>query len=401
MTDFLANLVGRSLGALPVVQPRIPSIYEPYRRGGGLLGAHPGVPAREALSAPPPQGGLRRDTDAAPSDPQTREPGVRIVTPLASTRSVLTPETGPETAVSVPEANDLAPEPRGQASEPRTLESGHTLSASVGQTAEHKLSDEASSRSMEAARPFHSSRPMRSPSISRTVSRTEPTRAPEPPTRREEKIDSQGSPLMRATTLQSSPGTAGAGRVLSPTINSAGVSAVEMRGPSNHRALPAQSVQAQSLKARGAGAEHEPALLPRLKQTAIEIPGSRPAFPQSAQSPTPVSPEGSRTARLTSLVAQMAAPAAWRSLGRDSRLGAAGPAMAAVQPPVALRSEAANQRGALPASSAPGPAVEVSIGRVEVRAVFPEPATRRAAPPRSRPTVSLDDYLSQRHRGKR
>ncbi|HME31289.1 MAG TPA: hypothetical protein VKG65_00915 [Terriglobales bacterium] len=41
------------------------------------------------------------------------------------------------------------------------------------------------------------------------------------------------------------------------------------------------------------------------------------------------------------------------------------------------------------------PVMRVTIGRVEVRAVFPAPAPRRAQPARPRPTLSLDDYLKR------
>ena len=43
--------------------------------------------------------------------------------------------------------------------------------------------------------------------------------------------------------------------------------------------------------------------------------------------------------------------------------------------------------------------VQITIGRVEVRAIFPEPSVRRTNSQRSRPAVSLDDYL-KRNRGK-
>jgi len=79
----------------------------------------------------------------------------------------------------------------------------------------------------------------------------------------------------------------------------------------------------------------------------------------------------------------------------------ASPVASAIRPPVAPRSGGVRNPEALPASSAPAPAIQVSIGRVEVRAIFPEPAVRSAPAPRSRPTLSLDDYLNQRNRGKR
>jgi len=75
------------------------------------------------------------------------------------------------------------------------------------------------------------------------------------------------------------------------------------------------------------------------------------------------------------------------------------PVTSAVRPPLAPRPGRAKSPEALPLSSPTQPTVQVSIGRVEVRAIFPERSVRRAPTPRSRPTVSLDDYLHQR--GKR
>ena len=49
--------------------------------------------------------------------------------------------------------------------------------------------------------------------------------------------------------------------------------------------------------------------------------------------------------------------------------------------------------------SAPQAKFQVTIGRVEVRAVFPDPPVRRNTPAPARSTVSLDDYLNRRHRG--
>jgi DNA-binding transcriptional LysR family regulator len=50
-----------------------------------------------------------------------------------------------------------------------------------------------------------------------------------------------------------------------------------------------------------------------------------------------------------------------------------------------------------PANRAPDSesALRVTIGRVEVRAVFPPPTPRRAQAAKPRPTLSLDDYLQR------
>jgi len=52
-------------------------------------------------------------------------------------------------------------------------------------------------------------------------------------------------------------------------------------------------------------------------------------------------------------------------------------------------------------SRAQQPAFQVKIGRVEVRAVFPDPPARRNPPAQARPSLSLDDYLNRRQRGQR
>jgi hypothetical protein len=51
-------------------------------------------------------------------------------------------------------------------------------------------------------------------------------------------------------------------------------------------------------------------------------------------------------------------------------------------------------------SPAAEPAIRVSIGRVEVRAVFPPPPPRRTQTARPKPSLSLDEYLKQRNRGR-
>ncbi len=61
----------------------------------------------------------------------------------------------------------------------------------------------------------------------------------------------------------------------------------------------------------------------------------------------------------------------------------------------AARQAVANPAPQTPANRAPGPEIRVTIGRVEVRAVFPEQHVKRSAPPRFKPSVTLDDYLSR------
>jgi hypothetical protein len=55
----------------------------------------------------------------------------------------------------------------------------------------------------------------------------------------------------------------------------------------------------------------------------------------------------------------------------------------------------------IPTSGTREPEIRVTIGRVDVRAVFPEQPVKRSAPPRFRPSVTLDDYLSRGSGAKR
>ena len=50
----------------------------------------------------------------------------------------------------------------------------------------------------------------------------------------------------------------------------------------------------------------------------------------------------------------------------------------------------------------PAPTIQVTIGRIEVRAItLPAPPAPRFKPARPGPALSLDDYLKQRNEGKR
>ncbi len=248
MSDFLKNLVGRSLGAIEVVRPRVPSIYEPYRRAGGLLGA-PSVP-RSAASEPEIETDVEGNANAARIDRQA----------------------GP----------------------PRTSESTVSPLLRTG-----------------SLNPTH-------------LSTTAPARPGTHP-------DSRFGPL-----------------------------------EVNRTHVPRRPETAPGTEVTRRGSEAAPAA-----ESAISH----------------------------SVACELAAP--HESLVGEATLKQPQPVSSTVRPPLPSSWGTARSPDISSSANQPKPAIEVSIGKVEVRAVFPEPPVRRAPPQRSRPTVSLDDYLNRRNRGRR
>lgn len=87
------------------------------------------------------------------------------------------------------------------------------------------------------------------------------------------------------------------------------------------------------------------------------------------------------------------------SSGRFNPKGTETLSASTVRPTIRPRAEIASTPSTtVPAEHASESAVQITIGRVEVRAIFPEPSIRRTTPRHSKPAVSLDDYLKQRNR---
>jgi len=292
MTDFLKNLIGRSRGTIEVAQPRIPSLFEPYRRGEGLLGSVPGLAGSRADAASPAPPGADSGADRTPLPPRT--PTFRT--------SPLSPD-----ALEGPTSADE--------SEP----SRPVMSANLEGT------------------PWPSLAPHR-------------LERPAPPGQNQgSTTDAEISPVQSAA-----PGP-------SPE------SSAPARSAWNRVVLPGVDPSPQNLTG---SLESRPSPPPRA------TPGGLGQI-EHAQNVTP----GASPSLLPSLLALQASPL-----------------RAAVRPPIAPRAGGPDRV----AVSAPAPpSVQVSIGRVEVRAVFPEPAARRAPLPKSKPMIPLGEYLNQRQRGKR
>jgi hypothetical protein len=81
----------------------------------------------------------------------------------------------------------------------------------------------------------------------------------------------------------------------------------------------------------------------------------------------------------------------------------AGEARAAAPSPTSGTAEGPSVEGSRRLGRKPGagPTVRVTIGRVEVRALFPAPEAPQPTPPPPDPRLTLDEYLKQRREGAR
>lgn len=321
MTGFLKNLMGRAQGTLEVVQPRIPSIYEPYRRGGGLLGSGPG------FAKPHAEPELRAEPEAPPSPQSTPNP------PQIPNRS-----------------NTLQADREGFEAPPAPIGPQHTTD-----------------------KMFHSAEPQDQAWPALTPRQFQSPRPPVP-------TPTQASPVGSADPVTLHPSVPQVAIAQGPALES----------PSNQASRPSTG--------------RDPRPTPLAEARHVPISGPQPETP-SLPSPVPTIVRPPLSAETDSLAAQAEAsrPAVPR-VGQPavaSRLAALNPPQGlqvnqAVRPPLAPRREAAHPSAARPAAN---PSVQVSIGKVEVRAVFPEPAVRPAPARPSRPTVSLQDYLHRRQGG--
>jgi hypothetical protein len=298
MSDFLTHLVGRSLGTLEVVRPRVPSLFEPHRQGSGLPGGRPSFAHLDAR----PELGAEAPTEPSSGShviPASQAQGLRVQPVHAG--KIVEPETSTQSdeRFNPPE---LAP---------KTLT--NSLISDNEDVAEIRLE---------------------------THARTDPS-SQEPLPSSPARFD---PPRQAARTIATAPG--------------------EPRSHQGEGIRPPMRPQVLTLASPERPAEAAKA--PQSYDPTLDLPGTRTGPGEWA-----IQPGGG----LPSLVAHQ---------GPQSQI------RQNVRPPVPP-----------PRSEGPRRQVKVSIGRVEVRGVFPEQTVRRPAPPRSRPTVSLDEYLNTASGGKR
>jgi hypothetical protein len=404
MSKFLSNLAARSLGAFEAIAPRVPSRFEPARRADGLLaGRAPamedslkddpemeGTTGVEAPAAGPVEDGSRAGQRARPIGPM----GSSLLNSDPSPSS-LEPEPG---TWSVWPAASIAPSAESRetsfpSEQPALRARRIPGSPSVG------FSTPAPSEAafIEAA-PIQANldRPLDPGSISASIQRRD--------TKSRGTRDQGTLPTWSAqASRRSSPGALDSDFDVSGSVRTPGqIGQAPALGVS--RFTPQQEIGRAASGARNRARSNEArnASFPPVEPArAGESPQDE--FPNESQAGTSASRGwpgdvdrkfGLRPDR--SIVPATGQETAVRTESLTTTRAAN----------VELASAAARPAGPSPASqplagAAAEPAIRVTIGRVEVRAVFPEQTVKRSPPPRFRPRVSLDDYLSRGSGAKR
>jgi hypothetical protein len=384
MSDFLSNLAGRSLGKVEVVRPRVPSLYEPYRRGTGSPGGRSESPTHEYIADA--EEGTNTEADAAPFRPaRGKLPGT---TPRASGNDNESVELDPLPPLARPQ--DLiepappaivphpVPRPLRVASPEHPIRPSTTMEPSREQGADSKTEPLGESKMTPAG---ESGGQTIQPSTVVPLSHEPSPRADElPPT---------------ATPPSAAPG--GNPQAARPPMSLRTAKMPESARNDDEKDIKSdlRTNQAQPAPPWLADAD-----LVVMHPTSFSEPPSQ--FPGNRPFKDPLSPPVERPQAASSLFPDQARlltsqPIEAQSLSAQPKR----PSTSDIRPPTVPRGGIAPSPAADSQIGPPQTAVAVSIGKVEVRAVFPQPAVRPNPVPRPRTTVSLDDYLNQRHRGRR
>jgi hypothetical protein len=359
MSDFLSNVTARALGTSEVVQPRIPSLFEPYRANDGpfvtrtassLGDAAPGLEERASRMQPPTPVAAPFHSHA-PAPPRQAQ--------FAPRDSTATEDPAPTLVTGEQITHHSAP-PRAAQAFVRSAATVHERASSAAPS-EVSLLNPAQSNStrLETAPPEvpdSAPQPVAKPAVRPPIAHAmESTSGNAVPSLRRA-VDS-GSSLLTPRLRVAQP---------VPPVN-----APQAIAPANESTANAQQhfpAAKSDFDARPDFFDRQYASLPT--QTPPQESLSRPTSPVQTAQPTPeVRP---RTAMEP-----------------------------AVRPPVAFRAGAAKGQAESSAARTTEPPIQVTIGTVEVRAVFPEKPAPRVLPRRPKPGVSLDEYLKKSSRGPR
>jgi hypothetical protein len=331
MSDFLSNLVIRSLGAAPVIQPRLPSLFEPSTPYAGSPAATPGgwdegrreAPAETAFE----------DVEVAPVH--------AAVDPFRVSAAPRRDET--------PASRGAAHERQAPVVEDRNLRAAATRSAEAGTELEAPP---------PVVDPFLAHKPSREPANRRA----DPV--PTPPA-----LKLPAGDFIAPSALQETVATA----LNRSTAQPQGPAILRTKSENPERA----SSELREAKTAAPRESHETTEA-HAKSVRVELREAKTAAPRESHETTESRPK--------SVV---------RVEPASSRIRDSAPRVtAAIEPPGTPRFEFARPVPPSRVASPPEPTIQVTIGRIEVRAVSPQASTPKERP--ASPVMSLNDYLRQR-----
>ena len=400
MSNFLSNLAGRSRGAFDTIAPRVPSRFEPTRRADGLLAGRTssrdegledisemeGTAGVDALAGDPAGNRSRAGHRTGPMDASLGQldplasssesmrgmrsirPGGSIA-PLANSPETRTPNDPAFHAKRIPGSPSAGSTMSSEAAANQPLDpaSKSIFAPASTQNRDAKMRG-VQGQGTQRIRPALSSR------------HADPGALDSDLGAHTSNLDAKASHLDALDSdlaVSASVGTPGQIDE-SPALRS---HFTPRRGNESASASAEATDRARSGEARNASSA---------TPASVEPARSGPLFQDQPQteSGSAVSASGrwsGDTARSLSLIPDRSLASAPRPLTADST------ERAAARPTISNLPPATQPQ----AGAAAEPAIRVTIGRVEVRAVFPEQTAKRTPPPRFRPRVSLDDYLSR------
>ncbi len=371
MSDFFAGLAARSLGDAAPIRPRVPSRYEPYRPPSGLTAER--IPARrldpDAPGATDPTGNdsLLPDLlrNSAPPMPLAATPPRPEAAPAKQTRSEALAAarfTTAELAKASTHAENAgwsaSPDPRaGSPPEP-----AEPSSNPLWRAANTPVFEPAATAPPSSLQPAHSEAELstRMPSAAQVGGADPGTIAAS--------LSKLGSPPVSRPDMEDAPAPRTQPNAPVPVPSSL------QPGFIAHISPPANppTTEANAGALRPANAPH-PGTIERW-----DWPRPESAAPQTLLSSS-IGPKSPGRVRSESPLPETAAPVVKGD---------------AIVPVRASAPNLLSQPRLAPEPPAE-PSVRITIGRVEVKAVFPPAPAGRAQTQRSRPAVSLDEYLKR------
>jgi hypothetical protein len=404
MSDFLSKVTARALGTAPVVQPRVPSLFEPHRSNEGPFVTRSASSFADGPPGVQESGGDTQTPDAmpfhrhAPTLPQLQEQALFAREDITA-RGNRNPGWHP-----APTQQTTHPPSRSQTPQGAIAQSDAQLRKSPSLAARSEISPPApaqtnptrlatkmpeapqSSASQQAVRPPGAHHGQGYSGPAGTVSASESNQQHAQPVPDPDSLPI-GMPAVRAPVANASESLVHGPVPLMRRGIDAGSS---LQTPH----LPTAEVAAV-VNAPGAGAPaiQRKAIPPQHSLTAGSDSAAMSVFSDRHLLPVPTQFPSQESSPLPSASVRAAQP------GAEIRPRTA--IETAIVPPGARRMEAAGAPVALRTPSPAEPPIEITIGTVEVRAILPEKPAPRAQSRRPKPGISLDEYLKRSSRGSR